>query len=230
MTRVRQLPLLLRPTARVVGWGPPLWAAIPAAFYVWTEAPGEFVDYRVQVLRFGALLLCMASAFILDDPTEETIGHVPTPLLLRRGLRVALVLPFLALVWVGLVLLAGHVTIKQGGPLPVGDLTIEAATMLAIALCAACVGARLTSDRLGGVVAAPIVLACVALAMFLPPHNKLLVPSVSDPRWDRVHDLWMFALIGCGVLFLLVNRSPGRSWRLFRFRTTKPARVGSSHV
>lgn len=214
VTRVRQLPLLIRPTARVMGWGPPLWAAIPAALYVGTEAPGAFVDYRVQVLRFGAMLLCMGGAFILDDPTEETIGHVPTPLVLRRGLRVALLLPILALAWLGLVLLAGRVTTKAGGPLPVADLTLEAATLLAIALCAACLGTRLTSDRLGGVVAAPTVLATVALAMLLPAQYKLLLPSVSDPRWDHVHDLWRIGLIGSLATFLVLNRSPGARWNL----------------
>lgn len=231
VTRVLQVPPLIRPTARVVGWGPPLWAAIPAALYVGNEAPGAFIDYRIQVLRLAALLLCMGSAFILDDSTEETIGHVPTPLLLRRGLRVALVLPFLALIWVGLVVLAGPAARKAGGPLPVGDLTLEAATVLAISLCAACFGARLTSDRLGGVVAAPIVLSFAALAMFLPAPYKLMLTTASDPRWDYIHDLWAFGLIGCGVLFLLLNRSPGGSWKLFRLRTTRAAaRVGSSHV
>lgn len=230
MTRLRQLALLVRPTARVLGWGPPLWAAIPAALYVGTEAPGAFVDYRVQVLRIAAVLLCMGSAFILDDPTEDTIGHVPTPLVLRRGLRVMLLLPFLTVAWAGLVLLAGRVATRDSGSLPVGDLTLEAATLLVIALTAACVGARFTSDRLGGVVGAPILLACVALAMFLPAQYKLLLTSVSDPRWDHVHDLWTFGLIGSGALLLLLNRSPGGSWKLLRFRTTKPARVGSSHV
>lgn len=220
LTRVRQLGLLVRPTARVLGWGPPLWAAIPAAVYVGTEAPGAFIDYRVQVLRIGALLLCLGSAFILDDPTEETIGHVPMPLVLRRGLRVLLLAPFLAGAWTALVLIAGRVATKDGGPLPAGDLTLEAATLLVIALCAACLAARFTSDRLGGVVGAPIVLACVALAMFLPADHKLLLSSVADPRWTSVHELWKFGLLGGGAAFLLLNRSSGSSWNLLRLCRT----------
>lgn len=228
LTRLHQVWLLFGPTARAIGWGPPLWAAIPAILYVSKEAPGAYVNYRVLVLRIGALLLCMGSAFILDDPTEDTVGHVPTPLLLRRGLRVVLVLPVVALAWAALVRLAGDVPIRDGGPLPVGDLTLEGATLLLIALSAACLGARLTSDRLGGVVAAPIVLACVAAAMFLPADHKLILSSISDPRWDHVHDLWRFVLLGAGLAFLFLNRSSGSYRTLSRLRATKavPSRLG----
>lgn len=218
LTRLRQLSSLVRPTARIIGWGPPIWAAIPAAVYVGTEAPGAYIDYRVQVLRLGALLLCMGSAFILDDPTEDTIGHVPTPLLLRRGLRVLLILPVLAFAWTTLVMVAGRVPSRDGGPLPVADLTLEGATLLVIALSAACVGARLTSDRLGGVVAAPIVLGCVAVGMLLPADHKLILTSVADPRWSHVHDLWKFGLMASGAAFLLLNRSSGAAWTLLRLK------------
>lgn len=208
--RMGQVFALVRPTVHAMGWGPPLWATAPALAYVAAEAPGSFVDYRVQVLRIGALLLCMGAAFILDDATEDTIGYVSTPLVVRRVLRVLLVLPTFTLGWTALVHLAGDVAKRDGGPLPVGDLTLEVATLLLIAMVAACLGARFTSDRLGGVVAAPVLLACAGVAMFLPPDRRPLLGSVSDPRWDHVHDLWGWALLGTGLVFLVVNRGGAR--------------------
>ncbi len=200
-----------------------MWAAILAILYVLKEAPKAFIDYRILVLRVGSLLLCMGAAFVLDDPTEETIGHVPTPLLLRRSLRIALLLPLIAGVWGVLVRLAGEVPRRAGGPMPIGDLTLEAATLLLIALSAACLGAHLTSDRLGGIAAAPIVLAFVGAAMFLPYDYKLIVGSASDPRWAEAHDMWRFAFGGAALAFLYLNRSPGGYRAMSRLRALRTA-------
>ncbi len=41
-----------------------------------------------------------------------------------------------------LIYLAGDVPDRDGGPLPAADLTLEFATLLLVALCAACLGAR----------------------------------------------------------------------------------------
>lgn len=228
LTRARQIVDLVHPTARAMSWHPPLWAAVLALAYVLKEAPGAYVDYRILVLRVAALLICMGAAFVLDDPTEETLGHVPAPLLLRRGLRVALLVPLLAVAWLGLLQLAGDVSPKDGGPLPVGDLTVEVATLFVIALCAACVGERLTSDRLGGIAAAPIVLGLVAVAWLLPGDYKVILGSPRDLRWDDVHEWWRGALIGSSILFAWLNRSPGAyrtgsRLRAARRRTPKTA-------
>ena len=209
LTRCRQVIDLVRPTARAMSWHPPLWAAVLALAYVAYEAPGAYIGYRLLVLRVAALLICMGAAFVLDDPTEETLGHVPTPLVLRRGLRIALLLPLLAVAWFGLVQLAGDVAPKDGGPLPVGDLTVEVTTLLVVALCAACIGARLASDRLGGIAAAPILLGLVAVAMLLPGDQKMILGSPGDFRWEDAHQWWRGALIGSVVLFMWLNRSPG---------------------
>ncbi|MDQ4064584.1 MAG: hypothetical protein M3161_00880, partial [Actinomycetota bacterium] len=208
MIRLRQTILLARPTARAMAWKPMLWAGALAVAYVLKEAPNAYVEYRVLVLRVAALLVCIGAAFALDDATEDTLSHVPTPLLLRRLLRVALLLPLVGATWFLVVGFAGDVPQREGGPLPIGDLTLEAATLLAIALVAACIGARLTSDRLGGIAAAPILLALVALTMFLPADYRLIV-STGDPRWDDVHETWRWILIVAGAAFVWLNRSVG---------------------
>jgi hypothetical protein len=223
LTRPRQVILLLRPTAHAIGWSPPVWAAILAILYVLKEAPNAFIDYRILVLRVGALLLCMGAAFVLDDPTEESIGHVPTPLVLRRSMRIVLILPLIAGAWRVLVYFAGEVPRRAGGPMPVGDLTLEAATLLLIAFSASCLGARLTSDRLGGVAAAPIVLALVAVSMLLPYDYKLIVGSPSDPHWVAAHDMWRFTFGGAALAFLYLNRTPGNYGTMSRLRALRTA-------
>ena len=223
LTRARQALDLTRPTARVVSWGPALFAAVVGLGYVALEAPGAYIDYRILVLRLAALGLALGAAFVLDDPTEETLGHVPTPLLLRRALRIALVLPLVTAAWIALVNAAGTVRPRQGGPLPVGDLTIEAATLLAVALCAACAGSRFTSDRLGGIVAAPVVLALVAAAMFLPADQKMILGSPVDVRWHDAHEWWLGVLAVSGALFLWLNLTAGARRTVARMRGPRRA-------
>jgi hypothetical protein len=222
VSRVRQTLQLVRPTAKAMSWGPVIWAAVLAIVYVWKEAPGAYIDYRVLVLRVAALLVCMGAAFVLDDATEDAISHVPSPLLLRRGLRVALLLPPVVATWFLLINLAGDVAPRDGGPVPVGDISLEAATLLATALSAACIGARVTSDRLGGMPAAPILLAVVAAALFLPGSYKLIV-AVGDPRWANVHDTWRTALAAAVGIFIYVNRSVGAYRTMYRLRALRSA-------
>ena len=221
VSRGRQTLQLVRPTAKAMPWRPVIWAAALAVVYVWKEAPGAYIDYRVLVLRVAALLVCMGAAFVLDDATEDTISHVPSPLLLRRALRVALLLPLAAAIWLFLVNLAGDVAPRDGGPLPIGDITLEAGTLLVTALAAACVGSRVTSDRLGGIVAAPILLAIVAAALFLPGNFKIIIP-VGDPRWANVHNSWRIALAVALGIFVYVNRSPGAYRTISRIRAMRP--------
>lgn len=205
-----------------MSWQPLLWAAVLAIAYVMKEATDGLVDYRILVLRVGALMICMGAAFALDDPTEDTLGHVPAPLVMRRGVRLVLLLPFIAVIWMTLLRFVGDVPKRAGGPLPVGDLTLEAAALLLLALSAACLGARFTSDRLGGIAAAPIVLGLVALALFLPPEYRLIV-SITDPRWKDAHEVWRVVLAAAAISFLYLNRSPGSYRTMSRLRALKPA-------
>ena len=205
-----------------MSWQPLLWAAVLAVAYVAKEATDGLMDYRILVLRVGALMICMGAAFALDDPTEDTLGHVPAPLVMRRGLRLVLLLPAIAVVWMALVRFVGDVPKRDGGPLPVGDLTLEVAALLMLALSAACLGARFTSDRLGGIAAAPIILGLVALALFLPPEYRLIV-SHSDPRWKDAHEVWRAVLAAAAIAFLYLNRSPGAYRTMSRLRALKPA-------
>lgn len=219
--RLRQAGDLLRPTIRAISWYPPLWAAGLALIYVAAEARSGVIDYRITVLRLGALLLCMGSVFVLDDATEETIGHVPTPLLLRRALRIALLLPLISTAWAAMLYVAGEVSSREGGPMPRGDLTLEAATLLAIAFCAASLAARFTSDRLGGIAAAPIVLVLFAIGMFLPEAQKMFLGSPSVARWADAHEWWRALFLFSVAIFVWLNRPTGAHRRGARMRALR---------
>lgn len=223
LTRVRQAADLLQPTARAISWHPPVWAAALALVYVAAEARGGYIDYRITILRVGALLLCMGAAFVLDDATEETIGHVPTPLLMRRALRIGLLLPVLGVAWLAMLRIAGDVGLRDGGPMPAWDLTLEAATLLAIAFCAASVGARFTSDRLGGVAAAPIVLGLVAITLFLPENQRMILGGPSYARWEDAHEWWRVLLVAAIVSFVWLNRTSGSHGPASRMRFARRA-------
>ena len=191
--------------------------------YAATEARSGYINYRITVLRVGALLLCMGAAFVLDDVSEETIGHVPTPLLMRRTLRILLLLPLLGSAWAAMLYIAGDVARDDGGPMPAGDLTLEAATLLAVAFCAATVGGRFTADRLGGIAAAPIVLVLVAVATFLPERQKMILGSPSFARWEDAHEWWRVVLVAAVVGFVLLNRSTGSHRPGHRIRALRRA-------
>jgi len=218
LTRANQVVQLVRPTARAMPWGPLLIAGLLGAGYVRLQAPDRYVDHVIWVMRLAGLFICVGAAFILDDPTEDTIGHVPTPLILRRLLRVALALPAAGLLWLLSIGLAGSIPDRYGGPLPVNDLTLEASAVFVVALAASSLGARLASDRLGGIVASPIVLALVAVALFLPEDQRLIIGSPHDPYWDKAHTTWKLALAIGGGAFVFLNGDPGRRvfWRRVR--------------
>lgn len=203
-------------------WQPMMWAGVLAGAYVRMEGPDAYIDYRVLVLRLAILFVCMGAAFALDDATEDTLSYVPAPLLLRRLLRVLLLLPLAAATWFLLVETAGEVTRRDGGPLPVGDLTVEAGAMLAVTLVAASIGSRVTSDRLGGIVAAPILLALAVGAIALPGDYKLIV-TPADPRWADVHETWRWILVAAVAAFIWLNRSQNSYRTMARLRALRPA-------
>ena len=111
--------------------------------------------------------------------------------------------------------------------MPAADLTLEAATLLAVAFCAASLGARYTSDRLGGVAAAPIVLGLVAIALFLPENQSMILGAPSYARWADAHEWWRVVLVVAIVSFVWLNRTSGshRSASRMRFARRAPRPV-----
>src|SRR6266568_3143317 len=172
LQQLRLVPALLVPTARAIGWAPPL-----AAFAL-------SVGLLVLAVRRGA---SSAEGLVV----WLRIMMVAGSLLLRRALRVALLLPATAAWWAAAVWRVRAV--HPGVPLPVAALTLEVGALLTITIALAAAGSRLAPERRGGVMAAPALLAVTGAAVLLPARVALYAQPGS-PGWAAAHQRWAMLL------------------------------------
>jgi hypothetical protein len=206
--QLRLVPALLVPTARAVGWGPPVAGfALSLGLLALAVRPGlELPAERLVLwLRLAMTAGALGCAFLLDDPSEPTTEAVAGSLLLRRALRVALLLPAAAAWWVAALWRVREVHPEL--PLPVAALTLEAATLLAVTMALAAAGSRLAPERRGGVAAAPALLALTS-AGFLLPARVALYAQPGSAAWDGAHRRWAL-LLGLALAgFAAASRDP----------------------
>ncbi len=187
---------LVRPVARTVPW----WALAAGGGLGLLAAAlprlsgGEVTPWAgVNALRAAALCFALGAAFLLDDPARQTTAAVPVRRVLRHALRCAFVLPAAAVWWTAAVLLVP----EEARP-PAGDVTVEAATALALALAGAAFAVRRRgAGRPGQAVAASLLVAAV-LAPLLTPSEWSLFTVPGDPRWADAHGHWTLLL--CAAL------------------------------
>lgn len=208
MSRARQARLLARPTARLASW-----RALPAAGAV-AAAIVQFDGPHVIELRLAAIALCVAAAFMLDDPAAQSLAASPTPLLFRRLLRIALLLPLIAGLWA--------IVLWRAGEKFTTALTLELLTMLVVTLAAAAIAAPLVPDGRGGLAAAPALLTLLAAALLvLPAGWTLFAHDPADPAWQSSHTRWALVLVTAVATLLAASRDPAnpraRPARLRRF-------------
>ena len=210
MRGLRQAALLVRPTVRSLSWAP-LAAAGALAFGLL-----GLTDQGLTELRLAAIGICVGAAFILDDAAAATVASAPTPLLVRRALRVGLATAPLAALWALLSWLAGGAASWA--------VSLELAAMLALTLAAAALATRLRGDGRGGVAAGPALLVLLAAAYLLLPSRWGLFPGgPEDPLWTAAHQRWALILLA-GVLGVLwASRDPGGPAWLPRRRSPRPA-------
>jgi hypothetical protein len=227
--QLRLVPALLVPTARAVGWGPPLAAFIVSlGLLALAVRPGPLLpaDVLVRWLRIATTVSALGYAFLLDDPSEPTTEAVAGSLLLRRTLRVALLLPATTAWWITAIWRVHAVQPRV--PLPSAALTLEAVALLAVTLALAAAGSRLAPERRGGVVAAPALLASAGAAILLPARVALFVQPDST-GWTGAHQRWA-TLLGCAVVtFAIASRDPahGGIRGQLRGQSPRPTRGGA---
>jgi fluoroquinolone transport system permease protein len=223
MRSLRLVPALLRPTVRAMSWWPLLLAgclSLALLEYALTrpiDAAGALLWLRVSTV-----LGLLGAAFLLDDPTEASTESVPGSLLLRRAVRIGLLLPVVAGWWAVAAWRYVHHLPGFGPTLP--GLMLEAAALLAVALALSAGGAARAPERTGGVVAAPALLAAVAVAWYLPERMGLFVRSGTG--WDSAHQRWAVVLAAAALGFLAASRDPGRVRRVRIPRVARPAAGG----
>lgn len=232
LRQLRLVPALLVPTARAVGWAPPLAAfALSVGLLVLAVRRGQAssAEGLVVWLRITMVVGALGYAFLLDDPSEPTTEAVVGSLLLRRTLRVALLLPATAAWWAAAVWRVR--VVRPGVPLPVAALTLEVGALLAVTVALAGVGTRLAPERRGGVVAAPALFAVVCTVILLPARVALYAMPGS-PGWDGAHQRWAMLLGFALAAFAAASRDPAfgrvrsQLHRLTRGRLTRHADPG----
>jgi len=201
---------LIRPTLRAIPWRALAAAGAAGLGITLTPSlvPAPDAELLAQVVRGAAVAGALGAAFLLDDPAERTLATAPSPLLLRRVLRVALVLPAGIAWWIAVLALASLLGGAEAG-MPVVGLSVEAAGLSAVALALAAVGMRGATETTGGPFAAAGLLGFLAVAARLPVPVVLLTQPGS-PEWNAAHRNWLALLAVALVTFLLHCRDPAR--------------------
>jgi hypothetical protein len=157
----------------------------PALGAVARLMPGGYgTAFAVMLLRVAAVALALGLAFLLDDPARHATAAVPTRRVVRSGVRMVLVAPVAALSWTTALLLVP----AQARP-PVGDLTLEAAALAALALAGAASAVRFTDRSRPGAAVAAALLTVTLLATLLPERGALFA-AVGTPGWAVAHQRW----------------------------------------
>src|SRR5438132_5122869 len=98
--KLRAVVEVLRPTARLIPWrilaGSMLGAVILVSFLTRRV---QSIAQPIGALRAAAVVLAMGASFVLDDPAEGSIDHLPVARLVRRALRMSPAAPALAVAW-----------------------------------------------------------------------------------------------------------------------------------
>lgn len=205
MSRVRwiQARLLVRPAARTIRWLP-----VPASgalgFFIVYAGLHEKGHIEFAHLPFAAIALCLSAAFVLDDVTAEIVGGTPTPLLLRRGVRLALQLPALFALWGAILAYAGLERIS-------GAMWVELTGMLALTLALAAIGARFVGSERAGMFAGPALLIVLAASAFVSTRWRPFPVNPISSGWFDLYGRWTIAFVGSVIVFLIASRDAARA-------------------
>ncbi|MEV6198046.1 ABC transporter [Streptomyces sp. NPDC051920] len=193
--------VVARALVRPVWRGLPRWAVLTGAVLglvlagssrTVSEEPDPWLC--LTLLRAAALAFGLGLAFLLDDPARHTTATVPTRRPVRTGLRLALVVPLMAVCWTAALFLVP----AEGRP-PTGAITLEGAAIMVLALTSALVAVRhSTAAEPGLAISAGLVGAFFAAAVLLPERWELFV-GPSDPHWDDAHRRWAVVLVVAAV-------------------------------
>ena len=221
--RRRQATLLGRPTARTIRWLPLAVAAVAAELVLWAAkdelSKGEAVP--LLPVRVAAVLLCLGAAFLLDDDAGATIEPVVPTLLFRRGLRLMLGLPMVAMPWGAALWIASTLAASGTGPsahrsLPAAALTLEAAALLAVTLAAAAVATRTQGHGKGGTAAGPALLAFVMGVAAIGKYWPMFQGSPAEPGWAAAHVRWAAILAAAVIVLIVASLDPASQTKFIR--------------
>jgi hypothetical protein len=198
--RTRQVRLLLKPSLRAVRWVP-LIVIAPLGFAIVRMGLHERARTGEAPLAVAGVLLAVWIGFVLDDPAAESVSAVPTPLLFRRGIRIAMALPVVWVLWSALSVYAA-----QGWKTP--SLATAFAAQLIVALACAALGIRVTGQEHGGLFA----VGGLFVVSFLLPQI-LGLPVALDrvtSTWSQLYGRSIVIVVAGLITFLVASEGRGR--------------------
>ena len=211
MKRARLLCQLVVPMARTGAWAPMAATAGLGilAFAISVDEPRLPQGVTIARLRFAVLVAALGAGFLLEDPAETWLAATPTPLAVRRLVRIGLVVPPLIVWWLVLARWASSLF----DDVPRQALTLELAAMVGVSLGAAAFPDRGLPAARRGVLGAGAVLVLAATALIAPVTLTLFLPTPDHPGWDASHLRW--AAVGALAIttVALTSRDPARRRR-----------------
>lgn len=190
---------LLRPTIRTIRWGGLIGSVVPAVYLVWHFRNQAYPDAGSAAtgLRLAAAALGLGLAFVLDDPTEESLGYTPVSILRRRMIRIGLTLPPSILFWLLLHAYASR-GLVENQTLPGWPFLLETVALGGVALAGAGLAAGFVSDRLGGLAGAGTVILVVLAVVLFPWGDGLWTRTPGTPPSDA-SVMWWWAILGAAA-------------------------------
>lgn len=195
----------VKPVARSMRWSPLVGVTGVALLLVGMLRPeGSDLTGTIGSLRLSAYLLAAGAALAIDDRAGPTLASSPTPLALRRGVRLVIGLTPVALSWGLLLGAAWAVSGAEWSQLPAVALTAEAVGMVAFTVATAAIAAG-RADGVGGSAGPPaltlLVVGLLMAQMRWPKHLTMFPMAPGDPIWTLAHRQWgVLALAAAGVV------------------------------
>ncbi len=187
------------PEVRTIRWRP-LLAIVPVSFlivYAGTHDPGQTKTLHIPL---AGMALAVWAGFLFEDPAASTVRGAPTPVFLRRGVRVLLVLPVFALGWAGLM---WYANVWDSA----GSLTTQFAAQISVALSLGAVGVvAVGDDRAGLFAAAGLFLVFIATPLLM--RGGILSPTLVNDTWAYMYGRWIVTCAVAFALTLLAGRDP----------------------
>jgi hypothetical protein len=214
--RTEQARLLVGPEARSIRWRP-LLAIAPISLLIVDAGMRDPGPTAALHMPFAGIALAIWAGFLFDDAASATVRHAPTPLLMRRTVRVLLALPVLAIGWCGLLWYADVWPIA-------GTLTAGFAAQVCVALGFGALGALIAGEDRGGLLGLAG-LAVVFLAVPLVMRGGILWADPSRHEWAYRYGRWIVTGSLALGLLLLASRDPAAPRARALMRTV----VGRGH-
>ena len=152
-------------------------------------------------LPLASVVVCAAAAFVLDDEAARTVAYTPTPLLVRRAIRVALGMPLLWAMWVILAWYSHALT---------AAMAVEYAGMLTLTLALAAIGAAVIGEERAGVFATPALFVLLGSSAVVSTRWRPFPLTPIGSTWFDLYGRWGIVLAVSLLGFLMASADPAK--------------------